>query len=225
MIHHGMRAEAGAIESVYIGRRGNVLAKTIGGGPARGICGTGLIDAAAELLRVGLIAPSGYFKSPDEFSSDSPELRERVISENGQRAFVLAAGKETADGGPILFTAGDVRQLQLVKGSICAAIKIICRQMEVGFDEIEEVLIAGAFGNYLRKASVLAIGLLPDMDPERIHFIGNAAGAGARLALVDKVARERAERISREAMYVDLAQHPDYMEVFSNEMRFPEMEK
>jgi uncharacterized 2Fe-2S/4Fe-4S cluster protein (DUF4445 family) len=222
-LHHGMRAAPGAIEAIYIGSDGSFSINTIGGDRAKGICGTGLIDAAARLLQIGLVSPSGYFKSATEFGRGRwPDIQDRITEQNNHRGLILARAEETATGEPILVTANDIRQLQLVKGSIRAAITILCEHCGIEAMSLDEVLIAGAFGNYIRKSSALAIGLVPEIDPERIRFIGNAAGVGARLTLVDRRARERAELIRAYAEYVELAADPDYQGLFADAMRFPD---
>jgi uncharacterized 2Fe-2S/4Fe-4S cluster protein (DUF4445 family) len=222
-IRHGMRAAPGAIDAVAIMYDGHVTANTIGNLPAAGICGSGLIDAVAELLRVGAIATSGLLAAPDDESGRWPDaLRTRLRLVNGQRAFVLADAAASASGEDLVLTSPDIRQLQLVKGSILAGVTILCRQFGISVDDLEEVLLAGAFGNYLRKTSALGIGLVPPIDPERVRFVGNAAGVGARLALVDREARARARAIASDAEYVELAGHADYQQIFMRSLEFPE---
>jgi len=217
-IHHGMRASPGAIDQVRISPDGRIVVKTVNNEPARGICGTGLVDAAAELVRTGLIAPSGYMKKGDELSGIPEALRARCITlPDGQAAVRLAE--------EVVLTAQDVRQLQLIKGSIFAGLDILLQHLGIGLNDLERVNIAGAFGNFLRKDSAQAIGLVPAIDPEKVQFIGNAAGVGARMALVDAVARERANRISETCEYVELAGHPDYQDAFVAAIPFPEPEK
>lgn len=213
-IYHGMRAAPGAIDAVRISPDGRVVCKTVGNQPPRGLCGSGLIDAAAELCGAGLIAPSGYMPPRQELKDVPEALRERSIKlRDGQNAVKLA--------GEVVITAQDVRQLQLIKASIYAGIEILLRHLGIRVDDLEEVAIAGAFGNFVRKTSAQAIGLVPNFDPEKIHFIGNAAGIGARMVLVDARARRRAIRIARRCEYVELAGHPDYQELFSQAIPFP----
>jgi uncharacterized 2Fe-2S/4Fe-4S cluster protein (DUF4445 family) len=120
----------------------------------------------------------------------------------------------------VLLTAADVRQLQLVKGSTAAGAEILCRTMGVRADDIEEVLIAGAFGNYVRKSSALEIGLVPPVQPERVRFVGNAAGIGARMVLADRDARRRALALAETTEYVELAGREDYQNAFASAMLF-----
>jgi uncharacterized 2Fe-2S/4Fe-4S cluster protein (DUF4445 family) len=206
-IRQGMRAEPGAIDAVRIASDGRVVVSTVANQPARGLCGSGLVDAVAELRRAGVIDASGYMRRPEELASAAVTLRERVTTEaSGQRAIRLAAD--------VVLTAQDVRQLQLAKGSIAAGVALLLAHCEITAADLDEVLIAGAFGNFLRKSSALEIGLVPGLDPERVRFVGNAAGVGARMVLVDRGARERAREVGRHCKYVELGGHPGYEEAF-----------
>jgi uncharacterized 2Fe-2S/4Fe-4S cluster protein (DUF4445 family) len=213
------------------------VVKTVNNEPARGICGTGLVDAVAELVRMGVIAPSGYMKKGEELAGIPEQLRARCITlEDGQAAVVLA-GWPTLAGvarvgeienqksqieSDVVLTAQDVRQLQLIKGSIYAGLDILLQHLGIRLDDLTCVNIAGAFGNFLRKDTALAIALVPNIDPEKVQFIGNAAGVGARMALVDAEARERANCVSEKCEYVELAGHPNYQDAFVAAIPFPE---
>jgi uncharacterized 2Fe-2S/4Fe-4S cluster protein (DUF4445 family) len=118
-------------------------------------------------------------------------------------------------------TAADIRQLQLAKGSIAAGLALLMRRIGVDAGSIAEVLVAGTFGTFLRKESLMAIGLLPAVDPERIRFVGNAAGAGARLMLADGHARRRAAEAAARCEYVELAGDPAYEAAFTAALGFP----
>jgi uncharacterized 2Fe-2S/4Fe-4S cluster protein (DUF4445 family) len=218
-IYHGMRAAPGAIDQVRIRPTGSIMVRTIAGEEAVGICGSGLIDAVAELVRVGVVEPSGRMRAASEVAGELPaRLVERMVEvSGGGRAIWLAGSAER----PVLITAGDIRQLQLVKGSIYAGVRMLLDHAGLRVEHLDEVLIAGAFGNYVRKTSAQAIGLVPNIDPERVRFVGNAAGAGARLALVSAEARARAQRVAARAEYIELAQRPDYHDAFVDAMAFP----
>lgn len=218
-IHHGMRAAPGAIDQVRVRPTGSIMVRTIGGEAAVGVCGSGLIDAVAELVRVGIVEPSGRMRTPAELAGALPaRLLDAVREPPGVGRAVRLAG--SADR-PVLLTAGDVRQLQLVKGSIYAGIRMLLDHAGLREDDLAEILIAGAFGNFVRKGSAQAIGLVPQVDPERVRFVGNAAGAGARLALVSADARSRAERLAARAEYIELANRADYHDAFVDAMAFP----
>jgi uncharacterized 2Fe-2S/4Fe-4S cluster protein (DUF4445 family) len=188
----------------------------------KGLCGSGLIDAVAEVLKARVITPSGYLRRPDELESETRlRLGRRLLEVDGQRAFVLADAGQTTSGEPMVLTARDVREVQLAKGSINAAILLACGHLGLHVSDLEEVLIAGAFGNYIRKASARRIGLVPAIDPERIRMVGNAAGVGARLALLDRDVRTRARKLAGRTEYVELATRPDYQATFMAMLAFP----
>ena len=216
-IRHGMRAAPGAIDVVSMSPDGRVATHAIGGLPAKGICGSGLIDAVAELLCAGVISPSGYLRKAAEVNASS--LATRLSPSDGQQAFTLVAGPDLA--GAVRLTARDIREVQLAKGSIVAAATLLCRHAGLSPADLAEVLIAGAFGNYLRKSSALRIGLVPPIDPERVRLVGNAAGVGARLALLDRDVFARARALAARAEYVDLATHSGYQAAFIEALAFP----
>jgi uncharacterized 2Fe-2S/4Fe-4S cluster protein (DUF4445 family) len=221
-ISNGMRAGPGAVDVVSFTADGRVVVNTIGGQAPRGICGSGLIDLVAEMLRVGLVAPSGLLR-PRPGRRPDMELDRRVIeTDGGQMAFVLDAPDAAAGSRGVTLTARDIREVQLAKGSIVAAASLACRHLGFDVEELDEVLVAGAFGNYVRKSSALAVGLLPAIDPERIRLVGNAAGVGARLALVDREIRQRACRFAERAELVELATRSDYQETFVEALAFPD---
>jgi uncharacterized 2Fe-2S/4Fe-4S cluster protein (DUF4445 family) len=222
-IHHGMRAAPGAIDQVRVRPTGSIMVRTIAAEDAVGICGSGVIDAVAELVRVGVVELSGRMRAASELAGQAPvRLLDRLIEvSGGVRAVWLAGSTER----PVLLTAGDIRQLQLVKGSIYAGVRMLLDHAGLRAEDLDAVLIAGAFGNYVRKTSAQAIGLVPSIDPERVRFVGNAAGAGARLALVSAEARARAELIAARAEYIELAHRPDYHDAFVDAMAFPAPEQ
>ncbi len=221
-IRHGMRGAPGAIDVVSIRADGHVAVHAIGGVPAHGICGSGLIDAVAELLRTRVVTSSGYLRRAEEIPA-CPPLAARLGQMDGQQAFALVAAEVDEGGpGPIVITARDVREVQLAKGSIVAAATLLCRHVGIEPAALGEVLVAGAFGNYIRKSSAMRIGLLPPVDAERVRLVGNAAGVGARLALVDHEVLRRGRELAARAEYVDLATHPGYQAAFMAALAFPD---
>jgi uncharacterized 2Fe-2S/4Fe-4S cluster protein (DUF4445 family) len=223
-IRHGMRGAPGALDVVSISADGRVTTHAIGGGLARGICGSGLIDAVAELLRAGVVASTGYLCKPDELPDGSP-LAPRLTRVDGVQAFTLAPAEAAEPGaGPVVLTARDIREVQLAKGSIVAAMTLLCEHAGIEVGRLEQVLVAGAFGNYVRKTSALRLGLLPAIDPERVRFVGNAAGAGAYLAVLDREILDRARELAAGAEYVDLATDSRYQAVFMSALAFPSKE-
>jgi uncharacterized 2Fe-2S/4Fe-4S cluster protein (DUF4445 family) len=220
-IRHGMRGAAGAIERVYV--NDDIEVSVIGQVPAVGICGSGLIDALSELLSVGVIESSGRIREPGELPESVPAaVRERVVTEEKGAVVVLVRGEETRQGEPILLTQRDVREAQLGKAAIFAGVKMLMDQLEVSVEQIDTLYLAGAFGNYIRPESARRIGLLPALDLERIMFVGNAAGTGAKEVLLSKQARGLAENLAREFDYVELAGKMEFQMIFSESMFFPE---
>ena len=217
-ISSGMRAAEGAIEAVEISSAA-VKLKVIGDAPPRGICGSGLIDAVAGLLTSGLVQPSGRFLDPEKDGASLPaELRKRLRRGREGLEFVLAWGKGGAD---VVLTQGDLRKVQLAKGAIAAGIKILLKDTGLAPGDLDAVLLAGAFGNYIRKESALIIGLLPPVPLERIKAIGNAAGDGSRMALVSKSFRERAAALPDLVEHVELSTRADFNEEFIKALNFP----
>ena len=220
-IRHGMRAADGAIEKVVID--GDVRLNVIGGGAPRGLCGTGVIDAVAALLDAGILDASGRMLAPDELPAGVDDaLKRRLVEQDGQRCFVLADADPAAGGEPIGLTQRDVREVQLGKGAISAGTRIILREYGVTVEDLRRVLLAGAFGNYVRARSVIRIGLLPDIPVEKVKFIGNAAGTGAKMALSGRTCREQAEELARTTEYIELAGRPDFQTEFAAAMLFPD---
>jgi uncharacterized 2Fe-2S/4Fe-4S cluster protein (DUF4445 family) len=221
-ITHGMRAAPGAIDAVSVTRDGRIVCNTVGNEPARGICGSGLIDAVAELLRAGAISPAGHLRVPSGADPPiAPDLAERMITIDGQNVCVLVDKADAHAGRAVVLTARDVRQLQLVKGSILAAGTILCRHLGFEAGDLDTILIAGAFGNTVRKASAIGVGLVPAIDPEHVRFVGNAAGVGARLAVCDQRFRVRAGALAARSEYVELGNHPEYQDLFLELLAFP----
>ena len=218
----GMRAANGAIEHVSITSE-SVEYDVIGDTVPIGLCGSGIIDIIAELLEAGIIDQSGAMLSYDELKGKIPEyLLKHIITVDDQPAFLLyEPSGEDKDSRKVILTQKDVRQIQLAKGAIRAGINIILQKSGLTPDDINEILLAGAFGNYLKKGSAQRIGLLPDIPQERIRFVGNAASTGAKMALLSKNARDDADRIRQVTEHIELAALPEFMNEFMDTMTFP----
>ena len=216
MITHGMRAAPGAIERVRL--EDHPICSVIRGGQAIGICGSGLIDVVAEMLRVGIIDSTGRMMSADEV--DLPAGLKECLKENDEykRYFVL----RRSNGREVVITQKDIRQVQLAKGAIQAGVRILMNVLGIELDDISEVLMAGAFGNYIRGENAIRLGLIPDFPLEKVNFIGNAAAVGAKMALMSREARENARRISENTEYVELAMDANFQNEFMEAMTFPE---
>lgn len=213
----GMRAAPGAIQYIRIDPSTyEPELDVIDDEPPRGICGSGIIDAAAELVRTGIVQNNGRFNK----DIDSERVRER--KEGRGYEYVIAWADEAAIDKDIVMHTDDIREVQKAKGAICAGSHILMN--EFGIDSVDEVALAGAFGNYIDKVSALIIGLLPNISPDKVNMVGNAAGIGARLSLIDEEKREEAEMLTDQVKYYRLAAHEDFEHEFSRAMYFPHME-
>ncbi len=222
-ITHGMRASDGAIEKVLITDQ-EVEVNTIGNAKPIGLCGTGLIDSIAELRKLGVITRNGKLIHEKELPKDiSDFVRKRAIAhEKWGSAFILVPAAQSKTGEDILLTQKDVRETQLAKGAIFAGYQLLKKVLGINDDDITEVLLAGAFGNYIRRHQAKRIGLLPDIPTEKIKFIGNAAGAGAKMVLLAKELRTEACNISKNTEYIELAVQQEFQRIFADSMFFPE---
>jgi uncharacterized 2Fe-2S/4Fe-4S cluster protein (DUF4445 family) len=219
-IRYGMRAATGAIDRVDLdGDR--LRLHTIDEAPAVGLCGTGLIDAVAALVGAGVIGGSGLMQSAEQLAARRPALARRITGADGDIGFVLAAKGETGTGHPILLTQRDVREVQLAKGAMAAGMATLLDEFGAKLSDIDEILLAGAFGNFIRPERALGIGLLPRVPIEKVKFIGNAAGAGARMLLVNRGLRRVADDVARGVEHVELSQRPDFQTRFADAMFFP----
>ncbi|MBI2992809.1 MAG: DUF4445 domain-containing protein [Gammaproteobacteria bacterium] len=208
----GMRSAPGAIESMEITADGATL-RTIDDAPALGICGSGVLDIAAQLYLAGVVDASGRML----------EGHPRVRIGKRHSEFVLSENREKP-AGTVVFTQDDVRAVQLAKASIRSGITILLEDAGLREEQLDQVIIAGAFGNYLNLASAVAIGLLPPLPIDRFAQIGNAAAIGAKLALVSCPHRAEAQAIARRSRYVELAGSTRFKRAFMNAIRFPARE-
>lgn len=223
-IKHGMRAAPGAIEKVKIDRKTkevqfrvigsenwNTEVKNIG---ARGICGSGIFDVAAQMFLAGIIDKSGRFNA----RINSPRLRRN----RKQPEFVIARARETAINQDIVVCQRDIRAIQLAKGAMYSGAKMMMKRL--GINKIDKVILAGAFGSYIDKESAAVIGLFPDCALENVNAVGNAAGDGACMALLDTRKRKEADIHAREVEYVELTVEPDFNTAFTKALNFPHAE-
>jgi uncharacterized 2Fe-2S/4Fe-4S cluster protein (DUF4445 family) len=217
----GMRAATGAVSRVEAGEE-DLRITTIGDAPARGICGTGLLDAVATLLDLGVVDETGRFLDLDEMPADlPPAVRERLDTSGEEAAYVLA---EPACGTcpRVTVTGRDIRELQLAKGAVAAGFRTLLQYAELAEEELDGVLLAGAFGSFMRPESARRIGLLPQGCPlPKVSFVGNAALAGARAILLNRLERRGCEALAREVEYIELSGRADFQELFMETMMFP----
>jgi len=216
-IQQGGRAASGAIEAVVV-EDGDIAVDVIGDTEPRSICGSGLIDAVAVLCELGVINATGRFEDREALEGRlSPALLSRMVQSDGQPAFCLAFDTRTSHPS-VSLTQKDIREVQLAKGAIGAGIRILLAKLELAAADIDRVLLAGAFGNYIRPRSAVRIGLLPNVPLDRIHFVGNAAASGAQMLLIGREYRARVSELVRRIEYVEIAHEKNFAEFFADAM-------
>jgi uncharacterized 2Fe-2S/4Fe-4S cluster protein (DUF4445 family) len=207
----GMRAVEGAIESVRLTVNG-VSYKTIGNAPAIGLCGSGIIDALAELYRWNILDERGRFNKKDG----------RVKQGERGSEFQLSAPSEDHGQNEIIISQKDIDEVLLAKGAIRAGIEALLEVTETSAEIVDEVIIAGAFGSYINLLSAIDIGLFPFFPNARCRQVGNASGAGAKMTLISGAERRRAQHIAASTKYLELTTHPNFNKQFAAGLRFPE---
>ena len=202
-IKYGMRAVTGAIEYLRI-TGDSIQYQTIGETPPVGICGSGILDALSQLYLTKIIDDGGRIV----------KSHPRVRTDKGQREFVLVSKEERGGQPAITITQHDVRELQLAKAAIRTGIQVLLEANGCAEDEIKQVIIAGAFGTYINVASAVTIGMLPSLPLNRFRQAGNAAGMGAKLALISLKSRAEAQTIASRVNYIELASAPNFESTF-----------
>jgi uncharacterized 2Fe-2S/4Fe-4S cluster protein (DUF4445 family) len=215
-ISQGMRASVGAIDRLEIGE--DVHYHTIGEACPRGLCGSGLVDAVAELVRVGAVTEAGRMVRREEATGLPEKVARRLIENENGVEFVLAWPEESCSGEAVTLTARDIRETQLAKAAIYGGMELMLEELGARPGEVERLLLAGAFGNYIRRESALAIGLIASLPVERIESVGNAAGVGARLVLTSVAERKRAEEIARRVKHITLSEREGFYDRFADAM-------
>jgi len=216
-ISHGMWAQDGAIEKVRL-KDGEVIIDVIGGGRPTGICGSGLIDSISEFYKEGIIDRSGRIKPVKE---QSRLWRNRIVEDEEGGRFILW---EDGEKSSIFISQKDIREFQLAKAAIYTGIKILLDKLEVKRENVEEVLIAGAFGNYINLESAYNVGLLPKFPNSKVKNVGNAAILGAIKALISRKSRQEAEEIPHLVHYVELAATTNFQDVLTDSIFLGEKE-
>lgn len=217
-IEFGMRAAPGAIEHLRIDPQSLLPSWKIvgqeswGQGRPRGLCGTAVVDAVAELLRAGVLDASGRFTL-------RPGDEARVRRGADGIEYVIAYAQDTSQGTDIYLTQKDVRQIQLAKGALFVAAQSLLAH--AGVEAPDKILLAGAFGSYIDKSNALAIGMLPDVAADRVFVVGNSAGDGARIALLNVQKRREAAQVAGSVVRYELPTDPDFQRRFIAAMGFP----
>jgi len=226
-IEFGMRAAPGAIERITIDPDTHDVDYRVIGRDAwrsysnpedmktKGICGSGILDAVAQLFLTGIINKSGAF-SKHQISN-----RFQIHPETEIKFFVLAWAKETSIGEDIVVTQQDVRQIQLAKASIYTGCKLMLKKL--GVDKVDSVKIAGAFGSHIDCKLALVIGMFPDCDMQKIVSVGNAAGDGCRMALLNRDKRVEADWIANNVQYMELTLEDNFQWQLMEAIHLPHM--
>jgi len=217
----GVRAASGAIETIKV-VDGEFVIGTIDDAPAVGICGSGLVDACASLVQVGLLDHSGKFVTDEAALTIAPKLASRLVTREGERVFVLTWSKEVGDLSDCVFlTQRDVRELQFAKAAIATGWALLLEEFGVQESEIQQVLLAGSFGSYLSPSSAIKIGLVPKLSVMRIMSAGNVAGEGAKMVLLSAQERHGAQALLEEIDYIELSDREDFNDKFVERLAFP----
>lgn len=210
-IRFGIGGVRGAINKIDLSR--NRIYETIDSAEPVGICGSGVLDATAQLLHNGIVDGRGRMHEPDD-----SRHRNLIIEIDGMKQMVVAHRKSNKD--PITFTQKDVREVQLAKAAIRAGINLLLKEKELDYNQIENVYIGGGFGNFMNTESAVAIGMIPWQLRDKIRSVGNCAGSGAKAYLLSKELGRKAVEISGRARYIELAARKEFQEYFIEEMAF-----
>ncbi|MBI3947154.1 MAG: DUF4445 domain-containing protein [Armatimonadetes bacterium] len=209
----GMRAGPGAIERLAINREGQPVYRVIGGGRPRGICGSGLIDAVAELTRSKCVDKAGQFQ---------PERANCRLRQNEHEwEYVLAPAGESDTGRDVVITQCDIQVFLRSKGAVFTAADCLLAHLGLSFDMIDRVYVAGGFGSYLDLRNAITIGLMPDLPPEKFQFIGNSSAAGAKMCLLSREALAETQQLARKMTYIELSTDPKFMNDFISSLFLP----
>ncbi|NUS50846.1 MAG: DUF4445 domain-containing protein [Nocardioidaceae bacterium] len=223
-IRCGMRAADGAVEVVRIdpATDDGVVLQVIGDVEPRGLCGSGLVDAVSELVRVGLLDGTGRFVPDEKATEIAPYVADRLTSVGAERVFVLH--RPTPDAAAedcVYLSQRDVRELQFAKGAIATGWTLLLEELGLEQGDVQQVLLAGSFGSYLSPAAAVRIGLVPKIPVMRIVSAGNVAGEGAKMSLLSVRERAGALALLEEVAYVELSDRADFNDRFVDLLAFP----
>jgi len=209
----GMPATSGAIEQLEIKENGDINYKVINGCKPKGLCGSGLVDLMAELFNHGYIDRHGKFK--EQKTSD------RNCQKEEGPAFLIEEAQNTFWGKDIVITEKDISNLILTKGAIFSACSLLLKNVGIDFADIDALYIAGGFGRYLNVENAIRIGMLPDLDRDKFHYIGNSSLLGAYLVLLSEKNKHLADEIADKMTYIELNSEPRYMNEFTGSLFLP----
>lgn len=213
-IKHGMSAVPGAVNSVTVDEN-DLEITTIEDAPVAGICGTGLVDLIAVLVKLGIIDETGRLLDADELSETIPEAVRRRLNEVG---FIISENNKEL----IFLTQRDIREFQLAKGAVAAGIQVLLETVGKTPADIDTVIIAGAFGNFLRPESIIGVGLLSEgITEDKIKSAGNTSLAGATMCVLSQARREATSSIRKNTLHIELSGKPEFQLAFACAMEFP----
>lgn len=214
-IKFGMRAASGAIEKIKIDPKTlDVEYNTIDNEPPIGICGSGMIDLTAEMIKTGIIDVGGIIKR----TLNNPRVR---MNEESMMEFLVVPSDKTGNKKEIIFSQKDITQIILAKAAMHSGVKLLLKNYDIKKEKVHKVYLAGAFGSHINKESARMIGIFPEMDLEKVVIVGNAAGTGARMCLVSEEAKKLVEEISKKIGYLELGIDPDFQKTFLNSHIIP----
>ncbi|TRO61052.1 DUF4445 domain-containing protein [Candidatus Bathyarchaeota archaeon] len=215
-IRHGMRASKGAIERIWIDPRSfDASFKVIGNTKPVGICGSAVVEGIAEMLRTGIIDSRG------RMNQNNKSIRKK----NDSLEFLIADRSDSGINDDIVITQSDIREIQLAKAAVYTGISILMKHMRVKPKEIKKFYLAGAFGTYIDPTSAIDLGMFPEIPLQRIQFVGNTAGSGARMTLISNPTRKLVERIIKKIDYIELGANPNFQKEFISSMDLPNVNK
>ncbi len=219
-INSGMRAADGAIDQIKITNQ-KIDYHVIGQPKAVGICGSGLVDLVSELLKLKIIEPNGRLVNQEECPNTIADtIKERIIQGEKYKQFLIVPPQESVSGEAIYLDQNDIREVQLAKGAVAAGIRILLEKAQIEIESIEEILLAGAFGNVLNTSSALEIGIIPKISLDRIRSVGNAAGQGAEKLLLSEDMRNTADWLAKKVNYIELSSYHDFQNIFTDSLFF-----
>jgi uncharacterized 2Fe-2S/4Fe-4S cluster protein (DUF4445 family) len=224
-IRCGMRAADGAIEGVTLDASApdGVTLEVIGDCAPAGLCGSGLVDAVACLIGIGLLDHSGRFVPEDTAAVVAPGLASRLTRLGDERVFVLAWLGDPGDtANSVFLTQRDVRELQFAKAAIASGWSVLLEEAGLAAADVQQVLLAGSFGSYLSPGNAIKLGLVPRLPVLRVVSAGNVAGEGAKMALLSVRERAAALALLEEVRYVELSDRADFNDRFIEQLAFPD---
>lgn len=221
-IENGMRAGTGAIEKITL-KNNKVCLEIIGSCAPGGICGSGLIDGTAELLKTGLLDKSGRFTTDNNTLIYNPLAKRLRENRQGMREFVLAFKNEAKNSEDIVITQKDIREIQQAKAAVEAGINILLKEAGISENQLDKIFLAGAFGSYLNCENAILLGMLPNISKDKIVYAGNAAAKGAVKCLFSQAELQKSDSVARSIKALELSERPDFNELWLSCLNFPEI--